>query len=109
MENAKVEPNVVVYNAVLDACAKASECELAQQIFRKMRAGGISPNVVTYASLAKPYAHQGNWQQVERLQKEMTSQGLAMNEYFLYALLLAYASAHPRQCARAEVTLREAI
>lgn len=32
-----------------------------------------------------------------------------MNDFFLYALLMAYASAFPRQTARAEVTFRNAI
>jgi pentatricopeptide repeat domain-containing protein 1 len=109
MEQANVPTDVVVYSAVLDACAKASECERAKQIFTQMRARGISPNVVTYASLAKPHAHQGDWPEVERLHKEMESEGLVMNEYFLYAVLLAYASAMPRQAARAEVAFREAI
>ena len=33
---------------------------------------------------------------------------LVRNEYFLYALLLAYASGRPRQCERAEAAFRKA-
>merc|ERR1719446_929675 len=109
MEHAGVPADVVVYSAVLDACAKASECERAKQVFQQMRSRGISPNVVSYASLAKPYAHNGDWPEVERLRETMESEGLVMNEYFLYAQLLAYASAQPRKADRAEAVFREAI
>merc|ERR1712113_1302018 len=91
-----------------EACAKAGDCQQAQDLFQEMRRCGITPNVVSYASLARPYAHQGNWQEVESLAETMKSEGLAMNEYFLYAMLLAYASAQPRQVQRAEAAFREA-
>merc|ERR1719387_1712452 len=69
---------------------------------------GVLPNIVSYASLARPYAHQGNWMRIEELAEKMESEGLIMNEYFLYTLLLAYASARPRQGDRAEATFRKA-
>merc|ERR1719258_783279 len=69
---------------------------------------GVTPNVVSYAALARPFAHKGDWEEVERLAEQMQSEGLEMNEYFLYALLLAYASAKPRQAERAEQAFRDA-
>merc|ERR1719258_90300 len=69
---------------------------------------GVTPNVVSYAALARPFAHKGDWQEVERLGDQMRAEGLEMNEYFLYALLLAYASAKPRQAERAEQAFRDA-
>merc|ERR1719254_474988 len=74
-----------------------------------MKDQGVRPNVVAYASLAKPFAHTGDWQEVEKIAGEMRAQGLRMNDYFLYALLLAYANGRPRQDARAEKALREAV
>jgi len=108
MEHAGVPADVVVYSTVLDACAKVGDCERAQQVFDQMRTRGVTPNVVSYASLARPYAHEGNWKEVERIAKVMEAEGLAMNEYFLYALLLAYASGRPRQADRAEAAFRKA-
>jgi pentatricopeptide repeat domain-containing protein 1 len=109
MDSAHVAADVVVYSTVLDACAKATNCERAELVFKQMRSRNIAPNVVSYASLARPYAHKGDWEAVERLAQTMKSEGLEMNEYFLYAQLLAYATAQPRQSARAEQTLREAV
>ena len=97
MEEANIPADVVVYSSVLDACAKAGDSDSAMQIFQQMRAQDIRPNVVAYASLARPFAHRGDWIEVERLAQMMSEEGLSMNEYFLYALLLAYASARPRQ------------
>jgi len=101
MEEANIPADVVVYSSVLDACAKAGDSDSAMQIFQQMRAHEIRPNVVAYASLARPFAHRGDWAEVERLAQMMSDEGLTMNEYFLYALLLAYASARPRQAERA--------
>merc|ERR1712137_668807 len=74
-----------------------------------MRMHGVAPNVVAYASLARSFAHKGEWHEVETLAQQMQSEGLAMNEYFLYALLLAYASSKPRQAERAEQAFRDAM
>jgi len=78
-------------------------------VFLQMKARGIKPNVVTFASLARPSAHNGDWQEVESIAKEMESYGLAVNEYFLYTLLISYASTRPRQVDRAESAFRRAM
>jgi len=108
MESNGVPVDVVVFSGVLDACAKAGDCEMAKNVFHQMRMQGVTPNVVSYAALARPFAHKGDWEEVESLATQMTSEGLAMNEYFLYALLLAYASAKPRHAERAEQAFRDA-
>merc|ERR1719356_1365956 len=108
MEEAGVAADVVVYSSVLNACAKVGDAERAKQVFDQMRAHDIQPNVVSYASLARPFAHRGDWKTVERLMEEMDKDGLVMNEYFLYATLLAYATAKPREAERAEVAFRRA-
>merc|ERR1740121_715252 len=108
MEKARVPGDVVVYSGVLDACAKANDMDKAVAIFRQMRVAGIRPNVVAYASLARPFAHAGDWQKVEELAKEMQSYHLEMNAYFLYTLLIAHASARPRQAERAEAAFKAA-
>merc|ERR1719446_74511 len=109
MDEVGIAADVVVYSTVLDACAKVGDAERSAQVFKQMRSNGIRPNVVSYASLARPFAHRGDFHEVERLLDEMRSVGLVMNEYFLYALLLAYASARPRQAERAEAAFRDAL
>lgn len=108
MEVASVPADIVVYSSILDACAKVGDADRAKQLFEKMRSQGITPDAVSYASLARPFAHRGEWQEVERIFEQMRSEGLAMNEYFLYSLLLSYGSARPRQANRAEIAFHEA-
>jgi pentatricopeptide repeat protein len=109
MEAAGIAADVVVYNTVLDACAKAKCKQSAAQVFKRMTANEIRPDVRSYASFARPFAYDGDYQEVERMRTEMQAIGLRMNEYFLYALLVAYASALPRQSQRAEAALRDAV
>ncbi|CAE8676359.1 unnamed protein product, partial [Polarella glacialis] len=107
MEASGVAADVVVYSGVLDACAKANDTVRAKEVFAWMKTRGVRPNVVAYSALARPFAHRGDWQEVERLAEEMSQQGFRMNEYFVYAQLMAYANAKPSQPDRAEAIFRE--
>lgn len=108
-EEAGVARDVVVYSSVIDACGKAGDAERAMAVFHRMQANGIRPHIVAYAALARPYAYRGDWTAVEGIATEMTQSGIDLNEYFLYAQLLAYATARPRQGHRAELCFRNAL
>jgi len=108
-EQAGVVNDVVVYSSVIDACGKVGDAERALRVFRRMQARGLKPHVVAYAALARPYAYRGDWIKVESLAQGMESEGVFMNEYFLYAQLLSYAVARPRQAQRAEACFRKAL
>jgi pentatricopeptide repeat protein len=99
----------VLYSGVIDACGKANDADRAWSIFEQMRSRGVVPHVVLYAALARPFAHRGNFEKVEEIAKLMDTSGVATNEYFLYAQLLAYGNARPKQCARAEHAFRKAL
>lgn len=100
--------DVVAYTSVIDACGKAGDSERALKIFKRMEASGLKPHIVAYSALAKPFAYKGDWQKVEGFAENMKRNGVAPNEYFLYAQLVAYASARPRQVQRAETCFLEA-
>merc|ERR1719436_1618654 len=108
-ERTGIANDVVVYSSVIDACGKAGNAERAMTIFRRMQANGIQPHIVAYAGLARPFAYQGDWMKVEGIAQEMASQGVSPNEYFIYAQLLSYATARPRQSQRAEQCFRRAL
>merc|ERR1719183_1218243 len=82
--------------------------EQARLVYWKMHKQGLHPNIVTYASLARVLAQSGEWREVEVLASHMQRCGTAMNDYFLYALLLAYATSKPRQSRRAEQAFQDA-
>ncbi|CAE7946015.1 unnamed protein product [Symbiodinium sp. KB8] len=104
MEAVGVLADTVTYGSLLDACAKQGDPECAQQIFEIMRQQGLQPNIVSYTSLARAYALKGMWCEVEHLGDCLEQDGLFVNDFFLYALLLAYSYAWPKQTARAEAS-----
>jgi len=108
-EQAGVASDVIIYSSVIDACGKAGDAERAMRVFQRMRANGLRPHIVAYAALARPFAYRGDWIKVESIRQSMAADGVVMNEYFLYAQLLAYAVARPRQTDRAEQCFREAL
>jgi len=108
-ETAGAANDVIVYSSVIDACGKAGDAERATAIFERMRSRGLHAHIVAYAALARPYAYRGDWGEVERIALDMDEHGIAPNEYFLYAHLLSYATARPRQAQRAEQCFRDAL
>jgi len=108
-EKSGIPNDVVVYSSVIDACSKAGDAERAMAIFKRIHAAGLRPHIVAYAALARPFAYRGDWETVESIADELTSNGLKPNEYFLYAQLLSYSTARPRQAERAEQCFRKAM
>merc|ERR1719456_52686 len=109
MSDANVKPNAISYNALLDACAKASDAERSASTFDAMKSAGIQPTIVTYASLARPFARKGVWRKVEEIKDQLLEDGLHVNEHFLSIALSAYARARPKQPKRADRIFREAV
>ncbi|CAJ1407607.1 unnamed protein product [Effrenium voratum] len=103
MEDFGLQGDAVAYTCLLDACAKARENLYAQKVFALMKRRGVQPNILTYTSLARAQGNCGRWDKVEELAREMRANyGIRMNDFFLYALLLAYAFGRPRQTEKAE-------
>jgi pentatricopeptide repeat protein len=107
-ERARVA-DVVLYSSAIDACGKAGDAERAMKVFRRMQTQGVRPHIVAYAALARPFSHRGDWMTVEKIAEEMVSCGIVPNDYFIYAQLLSYAIAEPRQPAKAENCFRNAL
>mmetsp|Transcript_20836 Transcript_20836/g.33197 ORF Transcript_20836/g.33197 Transcript_20836/m.33197 type:complete len:555 (-) Transcript_20836:71-1735(-) len=96
-----VASDPVLYSCTIDACAKTNDADRAWRVFERMRARGVRPHIVTYATLARPFAERGDYHKVEQLEQMMVAEGIAVNEYFLYAQLIAYGKARPKQTAKA--------
>lgn len=101
-ESAGSALDAVIYGCVINACGKVGDAEGAMSVYRQMRSNGISSHIVIYSSLARPFAYVGDWEAVEQIADEMIQDGFAINDYFLYTMLLAYSRAKPRQPLRAE-------
>jgi hypothetical protein len=70
MGDAGVAPDVVVYNSLIDATAKAAWARnggglvLALEILEKMKKAGVRPDTVTYTSVINSARHEGSEQAV---------------------------------------------
>lgn len=101
--------DAAIFSSAIDACGKSGDAERAMRVFRRMQAAGHKPTIIAFAALARPFAYRGDWVKVESIASTMASEGVRSNEYFLYAQLLSYAVARPRQSERAEERFSEAL
>lgn len=108
METSGLSVEVDTYSCVLDLLIKSRDTEQAKFVYKQMHRKGMHPSIVTYSSFARALAHGGEWQEVESIACNMQKHGQSMNDYFLYALLLAYATSKPRQSRRAEHAFQNA-
>jgi pentatricopeptide repeat domain-containing protein 1 len=46
-------PDVVLFSALITACANAGRCNEALEVLDSMQAGGLQPNHVTYTAVLR--------------------------------------------------------
>jgi len=51
MKAAGVKPDVITYSALISACEKGAQWQLARAVFEEMKAAGVKPEVQTYDPL----------------------------------------------------------
>merc|ERR1719217_1189547 len=107
MLEAGVEPNVITFNAVIAACAKAGNGQRCEHWLEKMRHAGVQPNSFTYNSAAKPYVVKGDYERVEKFMSDLRSEGSPLDDFCLTSLLHAYGNAKPKQTFRAQAALKQ--
>eukprot|EP00439_Symbiodinium_sp_Y106_P004942 s7317_g1.t1 len=86
--------------------AEAPRAPGAQGVMQSMEAVGVLADTVTYSSLLDACAKQGDPERAQQIFEIMRQQGdgLFVNDFFLYALLLAYSRSWPKQKDRAEAS-----
>merc|ERR1719217_1136846 len=107
MLEAGVEPNVITFNAVMAACAKAGNGKRCEHWLEKMRCAGVQPNSFTYNSAAKPFVAKGDYERVEKYMNDLRSEGSPLDDFCLTSLLHAYGNAKPKQTFRAQAALKQ--
>ncbi|CAM9440740.1 unnamed protein product, partial [Discosporangium mesarthrocarpum] len=66
------EPDTVVYNTALNACAQSRQWREAELLFHRMREHGMSPpDIVSHNTLINVYSKGGQWQKAVALVEEM--------------------------------------
>ncbi|KAK9950515.1 hypothetical protein M0R45_006001 [Rubus argutus] len=81
-------PNLVTYNAVIDACGKGGvEFKRVVEIFNEMLKIGVQPDRITYNSLLAVCSRGGLWEAARNLFSEMVDRGIDQDIYTYNTLL----------------------
>ncbi|KAK4525051.1 hypothetical protein GAYE_SCF07G2956 [Galdieria yellowstonensis] len=72
----QLQPNKVVYNAMIDICSRTGRMEEALQLFEEIKSIGEKPDEYTYNALIKGYARAGNVQSAVQISNQMHSEGI---------------------------------
>lgn len=88
MKGYGLNPNLVTYNTVIDACGKGGvEFNRVLEIFNEMMRNGIQPDRITFNSLLAVCSRIGAWETARKLFNEMIDKGIEQ-DVFTYNTLL---------------------
>ncbi|KAJ6334372.1 hypothetical protein OIU78_011295 [Salix suchowensis] len=88
MKDYGLKPNLVTYNAVIDACGKGGvEFKKVVEIFDEMLRNGMQPDRITFNSLLAVCSKGGLWEAARSLSSEMVNRGI-VQDIFTYNTLL---------------------
>lgn len=110
-QDEKTPPSQVTYNALISACARSSEPELACVVFEDMQAAGLDADKFTYASLIDAHAKRGDVDTSFEISRLMDEQGVRKDPTVYSALMEACARACelPRALSVFETMKREGV
>ncbi|CAK9039972.1 Pentatricopeptide repeat-containing protein At5g39710 (Protein EMBRYO DEFECTIVE 2745) [Durusdinium trenchii] len=100
-----LSPDLILYNVLLSACAKARDARRAQQTFQRLLAQGLRPDVHSYTALLHVYAAIGDVEGAADLIAEMQEVGVKPNKFTWAGMLKACERA--KDSVWACVTLRQ--
>ncbi|KAM3014598.1 hypothetical protein FF2_027279 [Malus domestica] len=72
-----VEPDVIVYNALLNACAQTHQWKGVSWVFNQLRKSGLKPNGATYGLAMEVMLQSGKYDLVHELFRKMKKSGEA--------------------------------
>jgi len=67
----KIELSVVMYNTLIDACARCARMDRLPTILESMKAAGVKPNLITYSTMLKGHCQNGDIQTGFSILEEM--------------------------------------
>jgi len=60
MLNHRIEPSIVTYNALIDACARNSNMDAVPDLLKGIETRGLTPNLITYSTTLKGLCQRGD-------------------------------------------------
>eukprot|EP00966_Prymnesium_polylepis_P201568 4670544-Prymnesium_polylepis.1 len=67
MRSARIEPNVITYNAAISACESGGQWERALRLLVDMRQARVKPDVITYNAAIAACGKGGEWEKALQL------------------------------------------
>merc|ERR1719460_1292289 len=84
MERAKVVPDEVLVNSVLDACVRLRDVRRLSQVLDQFKAAGVAPSMNAYATLIRAYGHAHRLDQAWKVWREITVERKALPQESVY-------------------------
>merc|ERR1719482_407075 len=88
MNERKIELSVVMYNTLIDACARCGRMEHLPKILEDMTTRGVKPNVITYSTMLKGHCQNGNIQAGFAILEQMKQDARLKPDEIVYNSLL---------------------
>ncbi|KAG6550504.1 hypothetical protein Mapa_007978 [Marchantia paleacea] len=86
-----IEPDIVSFNILLEACVSGSHVKEAQKIFDNLKKRALKPTVITYTTLITVYANSGQCSDALLLLNEMLAHNCLPNAVTFSSLITACA------------------
>jgi len=88
MSDRKIELSIVMYNTIIDACARCGHMENLPKILEDMKTHRAKPNVITYSTMLKGHCQNGNIQAGFSILEEMKKNAQLKPDEIMYNSLL---------------------
>merc|ERR1740117_2656095 len=88
IRNEKVELSIVMYNTLIDACARCGRMEQLENILSDMKTNRVKPNVITYSTMLKGHCQNGDIQKAFLILEQMKKDSHLKPDEIMYNSLL---------------------
>merc|ERR1719162_1484634 len=84
----KVELSIVMYNTLIDACARCGRMDQLESILSDMKTNRVMPNVITYSTMLKGHCQNGDIQTAFLILEDMKKSANLKPDEIMYNSLL---------------------
>merc|ERR1719230_697856 len=88
MKDNQMELSVIMYNTLVDACARCGRMEYLPKILEHMKVQRVMPNLITYSTMLKGHCQNGNIQAGFAILEEIRQDSRLKPDEIMYNSLL---------------------
>merc|ERR1719272_1206095 len=88
MRNGNFELSVIMFNTLIDACARCGRMDYLPNLVADMKTQGLQPNVVTYSTMLKGHCQNGEVQKGFAILEQMKTEAHLKPDEIMYNSLL---------------------